>query len=202
MALNAYIKMLRSMLPNVMKEQLKNEKGDVVLGMKYLIFGSLVVALTTFISMSIVILSAPELPSMEAAVFGILYSLVFLFATIPTLLVGSAVIGIALTYKVARTLGGKGAFADHFYHLALLSGGLAVSGGIMLLIPVLNFWLLIAQWMYSFYLAYLIYRNVHKLGQFMSGMLAAFPIVIIVLGAMFLGMGMALIGGPGSFGAY
>jgi|GEM_PF-5879396 len=178
MFFDTYKKMLMSLHPTKLKAQLK-EEGDVGLGLKYLILGSIIFALAAFLTLA---------PSMTTSIlpFGIgatfvwlFYILLVMIVSVPVLLVGLGVISLSLAYKVARLLGGKGKLKDHFYHLAMISGALAITGALFSMVPFLGIVLLLVQWLYSFYLGFIVYRELHKLGTAAALLMGVFPLAVI-----------------------
>lgn len=180
MLVATYKKMLSSLRPGMLREQLKKDKGDMTRGIKVLILGSLVFALSMVIAL-LIMMGASMGPLDPAAVaFGLAYYMLFTMTVVPVMLVGIAVVGLAVTFKVSQFLGGKGDFASHFYHFAMICGGLAVVGGVMMIVPILNIWLLMMLGLYSFFLGYTAYKSVHKFGAFMAVVMSVLPLLITI----------------------
>ncbi len=179
MLFDTYKMMLKSLLPGEMRK--KMGEGSAGLGIKYLILGAFFAGIISFI-----IFMGPTLQDLASLGFGgtlifMLYAFILIMMSVVTLLVGSAVVGVSATYKLARMIGGSGSYNQHLHIFGLVCGGLAVAGAVLAVIPYLGMLLLIVLWVYSMHLAFVIFSDLHKLGFIPALLLAGLPALMGVV---------------------
>lgn len=106
---------------------------------------------------------------------------VLIIIGIPILLLVFSLLGTAITWALAKVLGGKGSFTDQFYHFSIPTGGLGILSSLASLIPCVGFLIQLVLIVYSWYLAYLIYKEVHQLTTGKAVAVVAIPIVFALL---------------------
>jgi hypothetical protein len=194
---DTYRMMLKSLLPGEMRK--KMGRDDAGAGIKFLMLGGLLAPIIGFI-----ILSIPT--TTETMAYGIGPTFVFLFymfvlmlVSVLTVVVGTAVVGISATYKIAKVFGSKATYGQHLYIFGLICGGFAVSGAVFAIIPLLGLILLLLQWIYSMYLAFVIFSELHKLDWPHAAFLGGLPLVagflIALTFTLLAGLGMPMMQG-------
>ncbi len=194
MVMEMYRKMVMSLMPDNLKKQLSAEKGEIGEGIKYYLLAALVVDVIFLISIGLQMLlvgasATTEGASAEAlaAIYGLsAVWIVALLILIPVLMVVMPLITTGLGYIVCKILGGKGTYANQFYHFAVVSSGLAVVTSLVGLVPCLGSLANLALSVYYLYPTFLIYRSVHKLSDGRAAIVTILPIIFLILALVLL----------------
>ncbi|MFH1221993.1 MAG: YIP1 family protein [Candidatus Micrarchaeota archaeon] len=186
MVVQYYKKMFMSLMPDKLQLQLQRESGTVLDGVKFLLLAAIVVDLISLLSTGINYVMAksfalsPEMAVLVNAQFSpatIVISLIL----VPIIMVLLAFLVNGLTYLLARVLGGTGSFGIQFYQFAVVAGGFHMLSAAFGIIPCLGAVLTFALWIYFLYLAFLIYKSVHRLDNLRAAMVVIIPLLVAVL---------------------
>ena len=186
MVFKSYEKMFKVFLPNELQLQLQRESGTVLDGVKFLLLAAIVVDLLSLVSTGInyVMANSFALSPEMAVLFNAQFSpaaIILSLILVPIVLVLLAFIVNGLTYLLARMLGGTGSFGIQFYQFAVVAGGFHMLSAAFDIIPCLGAVLTFALWIYFMYLAFLIYKSVHRMDNLRAAIMVIAPILVAVL---------------------
>lgn len=189
MVVAMYKKMIMSVVPDNLKEQLAKEKGTVKDGVIYLALASVVAIIMGIIGM----VAATSLsmiggsPNSMAMMGGSLIAgIVMIVILVPLIMIVGSLIGTYIMYMIAKALGGTGSFDQQFYHMAVMGGGITVISSLFSIIPCVGDLVQLVAWVFSLYLGYLIYMSVHRVSSGKAILLTLLPTIIGVVLAVLL----------------
>jgi hypothetical protein len=215
MVVNDYKKMVMALVPENLKGQLAKEKGDLGTGVKYWILASIVAMVVYAVVLGLQMLGFGAMmmaSESDSSMMGLgmmggaeLLGGVFGLILIPIFTLIGSFIACGVMWGIAKLLGGTGDFASQYYHFAVPGGGLMIVQSVVGLVPCVGGLVGLVLWVYSFYLAYLIYQSVHKISSGKAIVLVALPVVLAIVAGvlmflMFAAMFSALLGGMTSAG--
>jgi len=212
--LQRYEQMFRSLAPENLKAQLKRTKGTLGDGAINIILASIISSIILLgmgvFQMAIVGTTSMvgDAPFETALISGMSSTLIILIAIIsPILMVISSLIVTGVMWAVAKLLGGKGTFTQQFFQFSYPMGGIVIISSVVGLVPCIGDLISIALSLYSLYIAFEIYRSVHKLDDARAILLVALPIILFILAiilivVLFAGVIASIIAGGAASGAY
>ncbi len=183
-----YEQMFRSLAPENLKAQLKSMKGTLGDGAINIILSSIIASLMILVVFAIQmafmgtasILGGTSLESTAFAGLGIV--LVLLIAVlIPVLAVVGSLIVTGVMWIIAKLLGGSGTFTQQFFQFSYPMGGIMIISSVIGIIPCLGDLVSLVLSLYSLYIAFEIYRSVHKLSDARAILIVALPIILVIL---------------------
>lgn len=186
MVLERYKKMILSLWPDNLKEQLAKENGTVKDGLIALILSSVFYGICGGVSRILsgfMIFGTVDSETYSSIIGAKLCAGVLIPIIIPILMVVLSFVGNGIIYYIARALGGKGTYEQQFYHVSIFFGGILILSGVFSITIDLCF-LGILTWilrLYGLYLAYLVFKSVHKLSTGRAVLLTAMPVILIVV---------------------
>lgn len=189
--IGSYKKMVFSLKPDNLKKQLAKEKGDLKQGLIYVLLASLIAVIAGIITtignfafQGVAGGAATGGAGLGTAGLGMGLGIILTVVLTPIMSVVLSLLFTAITWGIAKVLGGVGSFGNQYYHFSIVGG--AIGGGIGIIsaavsiIPCLGGLVSLVLLAYSFYVAYLIYKSVHKLSSAKAAILVIIPIIIFI----------------------
>lgn len=181
-----YTEMFQNVLPDNLKAQLKTKKGTLQDGAINVVLASIVVSFMMLVAMglqmlllgSISMVGDPSLDSAFGAGMGFAGAIAIAIV-IPILSLVLSLVTTSVMWALARVLGGVGTYSDQFFQFSLPMGGLMMISALIGIIPCLGDIASFVLFFYSFYVAFLVYKSVHKLNDSRAIILVLLPIILI-----------------------
>jgi len=187
--LDMYKKMIYSIVPDNLKTQLDKEKGSLGEGVKYVLLGIAVMVAMSLVGIAIQFLLGGSLAlnsesrgmeSFGAAGLSTGLEIIIVIILAPILILIWTFLATGVMWLLAKVLGGKGTFAEQYYHFAIVGGGMSIITSILSIIDCLGLIEILAS-LYFLYPTYLIYKSVHKLSSTRSVILVLLPIILFIV---------------------
>jgi len=172
--IDLYRKCVLSIVPENLEKQLKSEKGTVREAATIMVLGSVLIILVNVISSFI---SFALIPDVSSLVTNIMLSII----GIPIMTVLFGLVSNAVMYLLAKALGGKGTFENQFFQFAYPMAGISLINGAVALVPCVGSLVSFALAIYSIFIAYLIYKSVHKISSNKAALLALLPMILMLV---------------------